>query len=1069
MFKEFFDGSLRAVSTVVLVLLAATVLILPPFNLPARLGLELGLPDLGDNRAHIDSQGGLITDETRGIAVIFLPEDMTADASVVLTGIPMDNLGNMRGDAARFQAGVDALGMAGLKAKSSLFLIDFRGGDSQRATIQMPIPEAITAFERLKLVTWRDGRWQTVPSTIVRSALQIESRLGHVPDNLLLVQDDISLLSDLTLLMDADQRPAPSAAREVVDRVGVAFSMLRGDGGLEGEIVQIDTSSKPVLLGIGNTEANGTVRADLLINMLSSGGQLQNQSSSILDAVREFGFHGLYLNYGGLSLQPEAGPNFTAFVAGLAAELKADDPTHRLIVQVERPRQVSEAEWDTLGYDWTGLAAFADQIVVPAPLEPEDFRPGSYPFESLLMYATGRIPRSKLTIALYADSVGVSDTRLTILPFSSALGLMKGSLAVDAVGDNLMMQLDRSTLVEEPRYDPILHQYTLTTRGGSQKVYVGDATALRAKFGILARHNISNVVLDVSNSLDVDPAVWDAVAEFKSTPSELVPTPAEYGVVFDISLAGEDIGYLEAPIVETSRALPLEETGTYQVEAFITIGGQSMPGSDTKTVTVTSLTEPTAQSQDKPILVPGPGSNIQAHRLPSVNSNVVERNLKLGVQYAIVGRNRDTTWLQIEEPLENQTTRPVGWVNAPANNDWIQGAQHLNRLKVVSVNLEPTSPSPAAIPSASAKAPWGYGVQAHMLGGGDLIARSMLETKKLGFNWIKQQIRWEDFEPQAGQRNQTNWDQLDWIRAKAEEQGISVLLSVLVAPGWAREPGFDGSVVGPPRDNALFADFVAQLAAGDYCNSSIRAIEVWNEQNLHYEWGNKLGSVTNSANEYVQLLKEASAAIRAACPSMLVVSGALTPAGNSRRPDGLVVAIDDLEYLKEMIKLGMLNYVDAVGAHPSGYNIPPHARVQDYCEVIAGTGMANFDAGCNSGNPHRSFSFRSTMEEYRAAVVDLGQRPNIPIWPTEFGWAVASSPGYPNYAYALDNDLQEQAVWTVQAYQMMKDWGWVAAPILWNLNFRVVAQGTEREQWGIVNHPDWSPLPVYNSLKAMTK
>ena len=1062
MFKEFFDGSLRAVSTVVLVLLAATVLILPPLNLPARLGLELGLPDLGDNRAHIDSQGGLITDETRGIAVIFLPEDMTADASVILTGIPMDNLGNMRGDAARFQAGVDALGMAGLKAKSSLFLIDFRGGDSQRATIQMPIPEAITAFERLKLVTWRDGRWQTVPSTIVRSALQIESRLGHVPDNLLLVQDDISLLSDLTLLMDADQRPAPSAAREVVDRVGVAFSMLRGDGGLEGEIVQIDTSSKPVLLGIGNTEANGTVRADLLINMLSSGGQLQNQSSSILDAVREFGFHGLYLNYGGLSLQPEAGPNFTAFVAGLAAELKADDPTHRLIVQVERPRQVSEAEWDTLGYDWTGLAAFADQIVVPAPLEPEDFRPGSYPFESLLMYATGRIPRSKLTIALYADSVGVSDTRLTILPFSSALGLMKGSLAVDAVGDNLMMQLDRSTLVEEPRYDPILHQYTLTTRGGSQKVYVGDATALRAKLGILARHNISNVVLDISNSLDVDPAVWDAVAEFKSTPSELVAAPAEYRVQFNIKLAGEDHAHLEAPIEETSKAFPLEETGTYQVEAFIAIDGQRFPSTDTRTVTVASLTEPTAQTLDKPILVPGPGSNIQAHRLPSPTSNVVENNLTKGATYEIIGRNREATWLQIEDE-----TGPVGWVNAPANSEWIQGGQLLNRLPVISISPDPIQPSPAASPPSSAKALWGYGVQAHMLGGDDLIARSMLSTKQLGFNWIKQQVRWEDFESQAGN---INFQQLDWIRAKAEEQqGISVLLSVLVTPEWAREAGFDANAVGPPRDNAFFARFVGSLA-GRYCNSSIRAIEVWNEQNLHYEWGNKLSSVTVSAAEYVQLLKAASAAIREACPSMLVVSGALTPAGNNRRSDGFVLAIDDLEYLKEMIRLGMLNYVDAVGAHPSGFNVPPHATVRDYCSIIQNTGMANFDAGCIKNTPHRSFSFRSTMEEYRAAVAAVN--PAIPIWPTEFGWAVSIPPGNPKYRdiylFALDNSYEEQAAWTVQAYQMMKDWGWVAAPILWNLNFRVIAQGTEREQWGIVN-PDWSPLPVYNSLKAMPK
>ena len=939
MFKEFFDGSLRAVSTVVLVLLAVTVLILPPLNLPARLGLELGLPELGDNRAHIDAQGGLATDETRGIAVIFLPEDMADDASVALTAVPMDSLGNMRGEAARFQAGVDALGMVGLKVKSSLFLIDFRGSAGQRATIQVPIPEEITAFERLKLVTWRDGRWQTVPSTIVRSALQIESRLDHVPDNLLLVQDDISLLSDLTLLMDADQLPAPGTAHEVVDQVGVAFSTLRGDGGLEGAIAPIDTSSKPVLLGIGNTEANGTVRADLLINMLSSGGQLQNQSMSILDAVGEFGFHGVYLNYGGLSLQPGAGPNFTAFVAGLATELKAEDPTRRLIVQVERPRQVSEAEWDTLGYDWAGLAEFADQIVVPAPLEPEDFRPGSYPFESLLMYATGRIPRSKLTVSLYADSVGVSDTQLAMMPFSAAIGLMKGSLTVDAVGDNLMMQLDRGTLAAEPRYDPILHQYTLTARssaGDLQEVYVGDATALRAKLGILARHNISNVVLDVSNNLDLDPAVWDALAEFKSAQSELVVVPAEYRVEFSISLDGEDKAYLSAPIEETSKAFPLQEAGTYQIEAFIAIGEQLFPDSDTRTVTVASLTEPTAQTLDKPILVPGPGSNVQAHRLPSVNSNVVDHGLLKGETYDIVGRNRETTWLQIEDE-----SGLVGWVNAPANSEWIQGGQLLNRLPVISIAPDPVPP-PAASPTTTASALWGYGVQAHMLDGG--ISQAILSTKQLGFNWIKQQVQWKIFEPQAGN---INFEKLDWIRAEADQQqGVSILLSVLAAPDWAREPGFDVSVVGPPRDNATFARFVGSLAAR-YCDSSVRAIEVWNEQNLHYEWGNK----PINAAEYVQLLKEASAAIRAACPSMLVVSGALTPAGTAKRSDGFVLAIDDLEYLKQMIQLGMLNYVDAVGAHPSGYNIPPQATVRDYCSIIPSTGNGALWCGMRKQQP----------------------------------------------------------------------------------------------------------------------
>ena len=72
---------------------------------------------------------------------------------------------------------------------------------------------------------------------------------------------------------------------------------------------------------------------------------------------------------------------------------------------------------------------------------------------------------------------------------------------------------------------------------------------------------------------------------------------------------------------------------------------------------------------------------------------------------------------------------------------------------------------------------------------------------------------------------------------------------------------------------------------------------------------------------------------------------------------------------------------------------------------------------------------------------------------------MASPPGYQHYGFALDNSYQEQADWTVQAYMMMKDWGWVGPAFLWNLNFAVLAPGTERALWGIVT-ADWSPLPV---------
>ncbi len=106
------------------------------------------------------------------------------------------------------------------------------------------------------------------------------------------------------------------------------------------------------------------------------------------------------------------------------------------------------------------------------------------------------------------------------------------------------------------------------------------------------------------------------------------------------------------------------------------------------------------------------------------------------------------------------------------------------------------------------------------------------------------------------------------------------------------------------------------------------------------------------------------------------------------------------------------------------------------------------------------------MEGYRAIAVKYGAA-NKTIVATEFGWA-AGGAFNPAYAYANDNDFEEQAAWTVEAYKMAKAWGWAGPMILWNLNFRVVADGTEKAQWGIVSN-NWSPLPAYNALAGMPK
>ena len=377
----------------------------------------------------------------------------------------------------------------------------------------------------------------------------------------------------------------------------------------------------------------------------------------------------------------------------------------------------------------------------------------------------------------------------------------------------------------------------------------------------------------------------------------------------------------------------------------------------------------------------------------------------------------------------------------------------------------PPPSAPAATPPSTPAAPatslldFGYGIQAYALDP-DNAQRTIRHVNDLGFTWLKQQVRWKEMEPTRGRRQ---YGKLDDLIRRADAANVNVLFSVVTAPAWAREQGADLSVAGPPANDADFADYVGDLARR-YCGRSLKAIEVWNEQNLHYEWGN----LPLVARNYVDLLSATSAQIRAACPSMLIISGALTPAGNNGAPQsrGGTAAVDDFEYLRQMLVAGMANYVDAIGAHPSGYNVPPTARHPSYCSVIAQTGMTNFGSGCDNNSPHHSFSFRSTMEGYNT-IANANRAGHLKIVATEFGWAV-SSKRYPGYGYAQDNDYEEQADWTVQAYRMMRDWSWAGPAFLWNLNFRSAGAGTEREQWGIVNS-DWSPLPVYNALKRETR
>ena len=1062
MLRTLFDGSLKHLTTIILILLLVLVLIVPPISLLDRLGLPPleDLVVLPQGKASIDADmGGMIADAS-GVAVIYFPEHVTQSFQVSLSHTSQERLTSLP-SANRWHLAVDALPPAGLVPLGNLLEFDVdEAGRQSPVTLRLPLPDVPGQLATVKLVTWRNGRWEILPSTLIRAEMLMESSLNALPDNALLVKDTTSHLASVGLLLEGDQVPAPNQAEALVDYVGIHYSRLRGDGGLDGTINPLGSETTPFLLTVSNVGPDGTIRKDLLINMLLSPGQVDNQLAAMREAVETYNFQGIFLDYRGLSLQPDAGPQFTDFVQRLSSDLKALERT--LVVRVETPQTTSAFGWDTHGYEWTELGQIVDTLVIPAPIDPGDYRPGEYPFESLLQFAAGRVERHRLAIALIPNSVDYTGNAFVLRPFSGAVSAMMGALELNATDNTLLMRMNRDHLQSVPLYDPVLYQFRyayLDANNVHHEVHVSDGASLRYKLGTLHRFNIPHVVLDLTGYVDVDPNIWDVLTDFKNAQIGDALLPADYKIQYEVDQDGERRASLAVPFLETDKSFPFQTSGTYRVEATMFIDGLLQENlRDTKEHRVNLISSPTDQIPGSPLstnphLIPGPNSNLVARNGPG-NSNPQTEVLVMGQTYDIVGRNNDTTWIQIED-----ANGIVGWVTVIEASTFIVNPDRIRELPVPALRQADVTPTLPGTQGTAASHLWGYGVQAHLLGVD--AEQAFLSTRQLGFNWMKQQIRWKDFEPTP---DRINWTEIDGIVGTAGNHNISLLFSVLAAPDWARESNFDPQPVGPPADYATFARFVGKLASR-YCGRSLKAIEIWNEQNLHYEWGN----LPLRPADYVRMLRLASESIKRECPSMLVVSGALTPTGTNQAPQsrGGTAAMDDVEYLRQMLQQGALNYVDAVGSHPSGYNVPPYATVENYCSILAQTGYANFGSGCDSGNPHRSFSFQSTMLSYRNLTAQYDA--SKPIWPTEFGWAVnASGQTYPGYGYALDNNYQEQAEWTVQAYTIMKDWGWVAAPILWNLNFRVIAPGTEREQWGIVN-ADWSPLPVYDRLKAMPK
>jgi len=989
----------RILNFLIIPALLIASLLLPPISVGQRL-LEAGYVEIPET-------GGAVLDPD-GTQITIPPEGVTGPLKIRLTAIPRVTF--LEGSAGKALLAA-ASGLPNhLIMKSPFYRIEAHGSLPDQVIITLPIPNDCEPLQTVDLYTWVESAgeqeggtgksssgWQFLPSQIIVEDDVIEARLKQLP-------------SSVAVMMTRPQTPAvstdvfntasiPDIARTTLAEINPQGLYLLGDGGIGGDPIALSEADQnaayAVIPTLTNWGPDGVIRSDLVDNMLVNREMRSAHVAAITDLVIRYLYAGIDVYYRGVN--PELKDEYVAFITELATALHSAGKT--LSVQVESPTQIADDRWTTGAYDWQALGQVVDALKVPAIADPQAYRPGGQ-MEALLNWAVGQVSRYKLRLVISTYSRDQMGQQLTLLPYDQAL-LPLGNLVVErqviSPGESVPLTLAASRATSGLNFDEAAQTYWYTYRddqGREHTVWLEDATSIAHKLRLAAAYNLGGVAVEHLSGESADARIWELVRSFQDR--VISPVQNQFSVVWTVRKAdGSELTAATTSLQEPRYVWTApQEPGEYVVAAAISADGG-------KTV---------AQPQAVSMIVASP--------TPTFTPTPVPTNTP------------------VPTPTPTFTPLPPTPTRVPPTPT--------PKSQAAAASPPTPTPKPAAPPSGNVAGFFGYGIQVHAIYN-DLgpIISSIRGLN--GFDWVKVQIPWEDFEPSPGQ---IQWGELDRIVNGFNAAGLKLLLSIPKAPNWARPPNTDLSVEGPPADPNTYANFVGQLAAR--YKGKVQAYEIWNEQNMDYEWGRE----PFDAGRYVQLLAAAYRAIKAQDPGAIVVSGALTPTG-APPP----AAVDDMIYMEQMYQAGLKDWCDAVGAHPSGYNVPPDADWQTWSDPTA------IFRG-PSDNHHHSWVFRATMEGYRNIMLKYGDG-NKRIWPTEFGWASSPTPAL-HYEYAADNTLEEQAQFTVKAYQMGKAWGWVGVMFLWNLNFGVTSPGTEMAQWGIVNS-DWTPKPIYAALASMPK
>jgi hypothetical protein len=331
------------------------------------------------------------------------------------------------------------------------------------------------------------------------------------------------------------------------------------------------------------------------------------------------------------------------------------------------------------------------------------------------------------------------------------------------------------------------------------------------------------------------------------------------------------------------------------------------------------------------------------------------------------------------------------------------------------------------------------GIQAQYFG--QPLDRLTGMVNEIGFTWTKQQIIWRDVEVSKGHYE---WGQLDEVVDTLNRANIRVMLSVVKSPLWATPTGLDD---GTPLNSQDFGDFMRAIATR--YKGKVIAYEIWNEENLAAETGNRINPAF-----YVQLLKAGYLGVKGIDPGAIVVLGALSPTGVNN-PN---LAVNDLVYLDQLYKVNggeIKNYFDVLGSHPYGMANPP--------DTLWSEGKPGPEKKFYNDD---SFYFRRFEQQY--AIMQQYGDGDKQVWLSEWGWGSDfRADGYQEFN-TVTEEMRAKYV-TDAILQMRRNNPYMGVTFLWNLNWSIIGNWYDGPSHYSIINPDYTKRPVYDALKNLPK